>query len=88
MGASKPFGYKGKPGTCWWCGNKLRHEAVSATDADQGNPTYKRSEWSNSASIQAPTAGYEQNGFFDTLRCGFKFGVELARLGTQLERDN
>lgn len=26
---SRPFGATGKPGTCWWCGHKLRRKAYS-----------------------------------------------------------
>jgi hypothetical protein len=88
MTASKGFGYEGKDGTCLYCGDTLRHETIAATLADKGNPTYKVNEWSGGKTITAPVAGYEQNGYFDTLRCGFRWATEIAKLGTRLELDS
>jgi hypothetical protein len=83
MSGALPFGYAGEPGTCLWCGRKLRHRRVMATDADQGNPTYKV-EGAQFATIVADRAGPYQDDTFDTLGCGYRFGLRMAELGRRL----
>lgn len=53
------YGYRGQPGTCLWCGRKLRKQWDFCTDV-----------------------GYQSNGKFCTLRCGFRFGVVMAHRWT------
>jgi hypothetical protein len=77
-GFGKPFGYTGAPGTCRWCGDKLRYRRVVATDADKGNPTYRADPYSG-ASIRAAKPGGYQDGKFCGLRCGYQWAVRAAR---------
>jgi hypothetical protein len=86
MASYKPFGYTGEEDTCLWCGTKLRHDRLPATDADKDNPTYRpgKNAWGG-ATIISPVPGYESNGYFDTLSCGYNFGREIAALGERLE---
>lgn len=72
-----PFGYTGKPGTCRWCGRKLRYGTVIATDADKDNPTYK-DYGANFATKRATRAGGYQDDRFCGLRCGYQYGVRAA----------
>lgn len=76
-GFGKPFGYRHVPGTCRWCGEKLRFRRVMATDADKGNPTYQeeRGGW---ATIRAARPGGYQDGKFCSLRCGYQWAVRAA----------
>ena len=79
----QPFGYQGVPGTCLWCGRKLRYERVMADDQDQDNPTYK-AVGPGFATITAAKAGRYQDDMFCGLSCGYLFGRRLARLGRRL----
>ena len=83
MASWQPYGYRGEPGTCLWCGRKLRRVRVMADEQDQDDPTYK-AEGPGWATVQAATPGVSQNGHFDTQGCGFWFGVALADHGRRL----
>ena len=78
-----PFGWRGKPDTCLWCGRKLRFRTVIATDADKDKPTYKEHS-PTYATVQADKRGPNQDGLFDTDGCGYLFGQRLAQLGHRL----
>jgi hypothetical protein len=70
----KPFGYKGLPGTCRWCGEKLRYQRVTADDPNKADPTYKE-EPGNWATVRAAKPGGYQDGLFCGLRCGYQWAV-------------
>lgn len=83
MAGWQPFGYEGKPGTCLWCGRKLRYRRVLAGNSDKGNPTYREDGY-HFATIQAAQAGAYQDGHFDTMSCGYLFGNRMANLDRRL----
>jgi hypothetical protein len=62
LGSPKAHPRTSKPGTCLWCGKKLR----LAKAARQFN-TSNRGDYGDNA--------------FCTLRCGYCFGVGMAKLG-------
>lgn len=70
----KPYHYRGQPGTCRWCGDKLRYKRVMADDSDRDNPTYKKEPYSG-ASIRAALPGGYMDGLFCGLRCGYQWAV-------------
>jgi hypothetical protein len=83
---SQPFGYKGVPGTCLWCGRVLRFERVTATAADEGNPSYKSPGLAGGpGTILAGKPGRYMDGCFCGLDCGYQFGKAVAGTGTRLE---
>jgi hypothetical protein len=87
MSDSQPFAAHGDPtedGRCRWCGRKLKHRRIIASDADKDNPTYKV-EGHHFATIQDALPGGYGDGHFCGLRCGYQFGVRLADLGRRLE---
>lgn len=67
---SHPFNYAEVPGTCLWCGRKLRPYRFR----DKSLP---REEW--------PLGDYG-DGHFCGLTCGYRFGKRLADLGKRLLR--
>lgn len=73
----KPFGYRGQPDTCRWCGDKLRYERVTAAESDKANPTYREERYRGATVLATKPGGY-QDGFFCSLRCGYQWAV--ARL--------
>jgi hypothetical protein len=76
MASFQAFGYRGKSGTCLWCGRKLRFEQVlDDTPGAKGRTAY------DVPTQRAETPGAYQNGFFDTQGCGFQFGVANAKDG-------
>lgn len=85
MASNQPFGWKGEPGTCLWCGRKLRHENIAADPSRKGQPGVTWNELSQSASVKAEKAGPYQDNTFDTLNCGYQFGLQMAILGERLE---
>ncbi len=78
----KPFGYRAVPGTCRWCGDKLRYERVGADESDKANPTY-REERGGWATVLAVKPGGYQDGVFCTLRCGYQWAVRALRAAGQ-----
>jgi len=67
-GFGKPYGYAGNPRTCFWCGDRLRREWV--TDPDSATP---------GAKIYLTLGGYQGNGRFCSLRCGYQYAVRATR---------
>ena len=65
-GFGKPFGYEGKPGTCQWCGDRLRRE--KAIDPKSAEP-YPGNV------VLLEQGGYQGNGLFCTLRCGYQWAI-------------
>jgi len=74
----KQYGYEGKPGTCRWCGDKLRYRRVLASDSDKANPTYRNDPY-RGASIRAALPGDYEDGKFCSLRCGYQWAVRALR---------
>lgn len=79
----RPFGYKGKPGTCIWCGRPLVYRRVMADESDKGNPTY-REEGSSWATVRDAEPGGYGDGLFCGLRCGYRWAVRAAGRRTDL----
>jgi hypothetical protein len=78
---TQPFGYKDEPGTCLWCGRKLRHAQVMAEENEPGATRIGPGYWLK----RAKEAGPYQDGCFDTQGCGYQFGLRMARLGRRLQ---
>lgn len=76
MASWQPFGYEGMPGTCLWCGRKLRHETVIDSDSDKPYPGNL---------VRADKSGRYQDDSFCGLSCGYRFGRRLAELGNRLQ---
>jgi hypothetical protein len=74
----KRYGYRGHPGTCRWCGDKLRHERVMADESDKADPTY-REERGGWATVLATKAGAYQDDLFCSLRCGYQWAIARLR---------
>ena len=75
MPATRPFGATGEPGTCLWCGRRLRHETVIDPASDKPYPGNL---------VRAEQAGRYQDDSFCGLGCGYRFGRRLAELGNRL----
>ena len=69
------FAATGEPGTCLWCGRRLRHETVIDPASDEPYPGNL---------VRAEKAGRYQDDIFCGLGCGYRFGVRVAELGTCL----
>ena len=76
MGDYQPFGYTGEPGTCFWCGRRLRRKTVPAEPAEPG---------AAKIGAQSRLGGYQDDTFCG-LRCGYQFGLRMAELGRKLQR--
>lgn len=74
------YGATGEPGTCLWCGRKLRQPKRPFTDDGQWIPRGQRT-----ATTYSKPGDYG-DGNFCGLRCGYMFGVRLADAGTRLVR--
>ncbi len=64
-----PFDASGDPGTCIWCGRKLRkesHHMAAAHERDR-------------------LLGDYGDGVFCGLRCGYSFGLRLSEFGRRLQ---
>lgn len=85
MSSFKPFGYQGLPGTCLWCGDRLRYQRVLATDEDRADPSYKPASSYEPATVRAEKPGRYWDGFFCGLGCGYRYGKRMAELGNRLE---
>ena len=86
MAQWRPFGYEGKPGTCLWCGRKLRRKTYPP-DKPKGMGW---AEWHASPESKQRVPAYDKpgdygDGFFCGLRCAYDFAVRLAELGRRLE---
>lgn len=84
LDGGKPFGATGKPGTCLWCGDKLKHGTVTADESQRDDPTYK-SVAPHYATVRAARSGSYQDDKFCGLRCGYRFGLRMAELGKRLK---
>jgi hypothetical protein len=78
----QPFGYTGEPGTCFWCGRRLRRRKVSAEPGEPGATKAGLHFWTKPA---ARLGGYQDDTFCG-LRCGYQFGLRMAELGRRLQR--
>lgn len=77
------FGATNQPGTCLFCGRKLRCGTREAKPGEEGNPTWK-SYGGNYATVRNEMPGSYADGKFCGLRCGYQFGLRLAQLGRRL----
>lgn len=68
-----------EPGTCLWCGHKLRQGKGTFVD----DPTAPSGRRFDGDALMAKLGGYA-DGFFCGLRCGYLFGVEFAGFGRRL----
>lgn len=80
-----PFGYKGEPGTCKWCGRKLRFKMLKDWIGYNDETGKRRPGGPWSKGVRAKLAGSYQDGHFCGLRCGYEFGLRMAQLGRRLE---
>jgi len=80
----QPFGATGEPGTCLWCGRKLRHQDSIVDSSRRGEPGVTWHELGHYATARAELGGHYQDGLFCGLRCGYQFGARLAELGRRL----
>lgn len=87
MADHQPYGYRGKPGTCLWCGRKLRYRIVIVDNDRRGQPGVTWHEQLHYATARADLAGSSADGMFCGLRCGYQFGLRLAELGRRLAFD-
>ena len=88
------FGTVDWPGVCRWCGRKLRKkwrtvEAPHVKDWHPPDRHYPDGYAANPRSVPLvkigePTLGDYGDGHFCGLRCGYRFGVRLANLGSRL----
>lgn len=71
------FGPVDKPGHCRWCGKKLRKK-FDSEHVEAGN------SMSNFRKLDTFKLGDYGDGHFCGPRCGYRFGVRLANLGSRL----
>jgi hypothetical protein len=86
MAEWRKFAATNDPGTCLWCGHKLRRR-ISQPKKPAG---MEWEEWWASPQSQERTPAYGKggdygDGFFCGLRCAYQFAVRLAELGRRLE---
>lgn len=83
----KPFGYKGDPLTCLWCGKKLYYKTVIDEDLEKAARASgaTRHEASEASLVKADHAGAYQDDSFCTASCGYLFGLRMAELGHRLQ---
>lgn len=74
------FNASNKPGTCLWCGRKLRRTTVMA---EAGEPGARKVGKGTGAIWLKPAEklGSYRDDHFCGLRCGYQFGVRAAGLG-------
>jgi hypothetical protein len=90
------FGPVDKLGHCRWCGRALRkkwrtEEAPHTKNWHPPDQHYPDGYASNSSTVPhvkvgEPTLGDYGDGHFCGLRCGYRFGVRLANLGSRLKK--
>ena len=86
MSDYQPFGYQEEPGTCLWCGRKLRHVKVidkALEERLRGEGKSHRDTYEGSL-VRATNGGRYQDDTFCGLRCGYQFGRRAAMLGFKL----
>lgn len=83
----KPFGYRGEPLTCLWCGKKLYYKKVLDRDREKELQAAGLSAYEafNQALVKADKAGAYQDDSFCTASCGYLFGLRQAELGNRLK---
>jgi hypothetical protein len=65
-----------RAGTCLWCGDELRAHYVHEWPVGQAEPS----------STTLAGYGYSGESAFCSLRCGYSYGLTLARGGHRLTR--
>lgn len=92
MGDWHPFGATNKPGTCLWCGRKLRRRTLPIRTGDVVPPGYhltgrlSTDAWGHEqVTVAADKSGDYQDDHFCGLRCGFRYAQRIADLGDRLE---
>lgn len=87
------FGATNEPDTCLWCGAKLRTNYTMGDVAEGPRKLIKGDDYGvEDYTIptlryvnKEPTGkGWENNGYFCTLRCGEAFGLAFARAGYRM----
>ena len=81
MNLFNEFGRVNEPGHCIWCGKKLRKKF----DHERIDPTSRTSSFRK---LKTFKLGDYRDGFFCGLRCGYRFAVRLAQLGSRLQPAN
>lgn len=94
MSYAHAFDPNNKPDTCLWCGERLKTNYTKG-ERVEGTPKRIRGDHYGVEDYTIPTwkyinreptgKGWEDNGFFCTLRCGEAFGVAMARNGKRLQ---
>jgi hypothetical protein len=75
-----------EPGTCLWCGVKLKHETRKEYELfENGLPNYGKPTGRRVNIFDAP--GYAGNSWFCTLSCGYKFGCNAAFNGYRFVKE-
>lgn len=81
----RSFGYCGHADTCRWCGRKLRHLAIPRLNPEweawnfNPGPGPSLPPPMTIASGVARLGGAERDGLFCGIRCGYSYGLSLAR---------
>lgn len=71
----RPYDPSNQEDTCLWCGADLPHPKRYHGRNGRGVPT-------NLHPVEV--GGYESNGFFCTIGCGYQFGLTFAKQGRRL----
>jgi len=71
-GARRLFGPSNRPGTCLWCGARLR--------------AYRFRDLLEPNGINSDARGGYADDSFCGLRCGYEFGLAMVRNGHRLQR--
>ena len=89
---AREFGYTGEPETCVWCGRKLR---ANTRDLDPNEPVpagYRETGRTKKLYgdrivrvVAALKLGAYFDNTFDTLTCGYMFGLRHAQMGHRLQ---
>lgn len=94
MNSFNEFRHVNAPGHCIWCGKKLRkkwrmeHAPYVTTWHPPDPPHYPVGYAVGSGrlvNVGEPMLGDYGDGHFCGLRCGYRFGVRLAQLGSRLQ---
>jgi hypothetical protein len=86
------FAHKSEPGTCWWCGRRLRRKSwrIQMTEAiPHGFHLTGRTgkdPYGPVRTVAADKLGDYQDDKFCGLRCGYQFGLEMAQRHRLVEK--
>lgn len=83
MAQWRDFAATNEPGTCLWCGRKLRRKMVMA-DFNTGYMARVRGEKAETRPAYDKAGDYG-DGHFCGLRCAYSFAVALADHGRRLQ---